>query len=147
MKVYDLSSVIPMKYFIAEKTVVRGGWMEEIERHILNRQKKAVILTGTHKTLSDRTPLSLRLIPSSTFVRFRNPAPCHSRSSGANQPFRISWIISGKQLYISEPQGKPDLWSGLIQTETGLEKSLYKQMCLGPGPPPSSCMSYVLSLS
>lgn len=45
--------------------------------------------------------------------------------------FRVSWIISGKWLDISEPQEKPGFPLGLIQTERGPEISSYKQNAPG----------------
>lgn len=139
-----LSSFIPMKYFIVRNFVIRRGWDRRDKE--INCQKKPVIHTRKHTTSwymktkekdwENGAHWSLRLIPSSTFVK----TPEHTNMSWKKQkqwvkpawiqipaPLCVHWIISGKRLHISESQEKPDLLSGLTRTTTGPGKSFYKR--------------------
>ena len=132
-----------------------------------NFKKEPIIHIRKHacekkrKRLSDRshTHWSLRLIPSSTYVK----PPLHNTMCWKNQkqwvkpfwieipaPLRVHWMISSDWLNISESQGKPELLSRLTQTTTGSEFFFFFltiKASLGPEALSSSCVSCMFSLS
>ena len=107
------------------------------------------------KRLRDRAHWSLRLIPSSTFVK----APEHTNMSWKKQkqwikpawiqipaPLCVHWIISGKRLQslsLKKNQIYCQDWHGL---QMGQENLSTREAALGPGPLSSSCMCCALSL-